>query len=88
MPDTNHPVLRFAAQIYPGGRHCLLCGAITVGAVFPPAVTGDNWTWRQWINAGPSTPEGRARTEQAAKAALLARFRDFLREAGLEARNE
>ena len=28
--------LRFAAPIYPGGRMCLLCGSVTVGAVFPP----------------------------------------------------
>ncbi len=88
MTDTNHPVLRFAAPVYPGGRHCLLCGTITIGAVFPPAVTGGYWTWRQWVNAGLATPEGRARSEQAAKAAMLARFREFLREAGLEVGDE
>lgn len=75
--------VRFAAPLYPGGRHCLLCGTVTVGAVFPPAVRGDDWTWRQWISGGAYTPEGRAKSEQAAKNALLARFRDFLRAAEL-----
>lgn len=38
MPDT----LRFAAPIYPAGRHCLLCGSATVGAVFPPVGEGQH----------------------------------------------
>lgn len=84
MSDTPATGLRFAAPVYPGGRHCLLSGSVTVGAAFPPAVAGDDWVWRQWVHGGTATPEGRAKSEQAAKAALLARFRDFLRAAGLE----
>ncbi len=74
--------VRFAAPLYPGGRHCLLCGTVTVGAVFPPPVSGDDWTWRLWVG-GDLVPEGRAKSERSAKNALLARFRDFLRAAEL-----
>ncbi|WP_347311404.1 hypothetical protein [Defluviimonas sp. SAOS-178_SWC] len=76
--------LRFAPPAYPGGRHCLLCGTVIVGAAFPPAVKGDDWVWRLWISGETSAPNGRAKSEQAAKNALIARFRDFLRAAKLE----
>lgn len=76
--------LRFAAPAYPGGRHCLMCGSVTVGAVFPPAVKGDDWVWRLWVSGETSAPHGRAKSEQAAKNAFLARFRDFLRAAELQ----
>lgn len=71
--------IRFVKPRYPGDRHRLRCGNIIVGAVFPPVVTGDDWIWRLWASGGPVAPNGRAKTEQAAKDALLARFRDFLR---------
>lgn len=76
--------VRFAAPLYPGGRHCLLCGTVTVGAVFPPPVAGDNWVWRLWVSGETAAPQGRAKTEQAAKKAMLARFGRFLRAAGLQ----
>lgn len=76
--------LRFAPPEYPGGRHLLKSGSVTTGAVFPPAVNGDDWVWRLWVSGETSAPNGRARSEQAAKNAILARFRDFLRAAGLE----
>ena len=76
--------LRFAAPDYPGGRHCLKSGSVTLGAVFPPAVKGDDWVWRLWVSGETSAPNGRAKSEQAAKNAILARFRDFLRKAELE----
>lgn len=76
--------LRFAEPRYPGGRHCLLCGSATVGAVFPPAVAGDDWCWRLWVSGETFAPDGRAKSEQAAKNALLGRFRAFLRAAELE----
>jgi hypothetical protein len=74
----------FATPLYPQGRHCLLCGRVTVGAAFPPAVKGDDWVWRMWVHGEISAPEGRAKSEHAAKNALLGRFRDFLRVAELE----
>lgn len=76
-------IVRFAAPLYPGGRHCLLCGTVTVGAVFPPLVAGDKWVWRQWVSGEATPPSGWAKSEQAAKNALLARWRDFLRAAEL-----
>lgn len=76
--------LRFAAPLYEGGRHCLLCGMVTVGAVFPPVVGSDDWVWRLWVSGETAAPQGRAKSEQAAKNALLARFRDFLRAAELD----
>lgn len=80
--------LRFADPEYPGGRHCLLCGRVTVGAAFPPMVKGDDWVWRLWVSGEVYAPNGRAKSEQAAKNALLARFRDFLRMAGLKEVND
>ena len=76
--------IRFAAPLYPGGRHCLLCGTVTVGAVFPPVTIGEKWGWRLLVGGEQAATEGRAKSEQAAKNALLARFRDFLRAAELE----
>lgn len=75
--------VRFAAPLYPGGRHCLLCGTMTVGAAFPPVTIGEKWGWRLWACGEQAATEGRAKSEQAAKNALLARFRDFLRAAEL-----
>lgn len=75
--------LRFAAPVYPGGRHCLLCGKVTVGAVFPPTRPGHAWHWRLWLNGKTCATTGNAKSEQAAKNATLAACRDFLREAGL-----
>lgn len=78
---------RFIPSDYPGGRIVLLSGA-----VFPPAGQGQHrnpWVWRLWVHDGPSTPQGEARTELAAKTALLSRWRDFTRRAELtETREE
>lgn len=76
--------IRFAAPLYPGGRQCMLCGTLTVGAVFPPVTIGEKWGWRLWVGGEQAATEGRAKSEQAAKNALLARFRDFLRAAELQ----
>lgn len=78
-------MIRFAAPAYPGGRHCLMCGKITVGAVFPPVGHPPNqWTWRLWIYPpGDRAPEGRAKDETRAKHAALTAFGNFLKEAQL-----
>jgi hypothetical protein len=78
------------AETYPGGRILLMLGQHQIGAVFPPAghpqVGIGPWCWRFWISTyGNVLPEGHAKTEQAAKNALLAEARDWLRKAGLQA---
>ena len=74
---------RFAPPAYPGGRHCLMAGSVPVGAVFPPAGPAGAWCWTLWVGGVQFTAQGEARTEQAAKNALLARWRDFLAAAAL-----
>lgn len=82
MPDAT---LRFAAPLYPNGRHCLLCGTVTVGAVFPPCGDPPNkWVWRVWVTATGHTADGQAKSEESAKAAARTEFRKFLEAAGLE----
>lgn len=74
-------------QPYPGGRILLMLGQHQVGAVFPPAHLPSPalWVWRFWLGShGTVCPEGRASTEQAAKNAILAEAKDWLRKAGLE----
>ena len=76
--------LRFAAPIFPGGRHCLLCGSVTVGAVFPPVGSETKWRWRLFpFGANPSR-EGHAKSEAMAKAETRAAFKDLLKSASLE----
>lgn len=75
--------IAFKSPAYPGGRHLLTSGRVNVGAVFPPQGKGQ-WEWRLFLTElGPSAT-GIAKSEQAAKNALLARFRDFLGAAELE----
>lgn len=86
MPDTDPPVLRFGAPLTPGARHPLLCGSVTVGAVFPPAQGTGLWFWRLWINCKGLPSIGNATDEPRAKAAAIAAFRAFLDAAELEIR--
>lgn len=81
--------LTFASPNYPSGRILLKLGKHEVGAVFPP-VGGppgrQPWVWRFWtIGNGlwRGKTDGRAKTELAAKNALLARAEQWLRDAGL-----
>jgi hypothetical protein len=79
-PLTFHPT-------YPGGRILLKLGQHDVGALFPPLGEGQHhypWVWRFWLGGVTGTKEGRAKTELAAKSALLAEARDWLRKAGLQ----
>lgn len=81
------PSLTFAPT-YPGGRILLKLGQHQIGAVFPPWGEGQDrhpWVWRFWLNGSRSTAkEGRAKTELAAKNAILGEARDWLRKAGLQ----
>lgn len=76
------------AETYPGGRILLMLGEHKIGAVFPPC--GDPpdrlpWVWRFWLGQMSVAKDGRAKTEQAAKNAILAEAQDWLRKAGLQA---
>lgn len=74
-------------QPHPGGRILLNMGQHQVGAVFPPSSTersSQPWLWRWWLGGPTGTREGRAKTEQAAKNALLDVARDWLIKAGVE----
>ena len=46
------------------------------------------WTWRLWVNGSTCATDGRAKTELAAKNALLAAWRDFIARLGLMERIE
>lgn len=78
--------LRFAAPVYPGGRHCLLCGSVTVGAVFPPVGADTRWRWRLFGFGANPAREGRAKSEALAKAELQTAFKGTLTDANLEVR--
>ncbi len=87
--------LIFAPPAYPGSRIVLMLGKHQIGAVFPPV--GDPpdrlpWVWRFWLGGHPtpgnlsanfSTEHGRAKSELAAKNALLAKAEEWLRDAGV-----
>lgn len=79
--------LTFAPQAYPGGRILMMLGQHEVGAVFPPVGNPPDrlpWVWRLWLGGpGDSRHHGRAKSEQAAKNALLAAGTDWLRKAGV-----
>lgn len=71
---------RFIPSDYPGGRILLRSGVVDVGAVFPPWGEGQHrlpWVWRLWVNGQTCATEGRAKSELAAKNAILAAWRDF-----------
>lgn len=74
-------------QAYPGGRILLMMGQHQVGAVFPPprvtTITRPDWLWRFWLGTITSGKEGRAKSELAAKNALLAEAREWLQKAGV-----
>lgn len=68
---------RFIPSDYSGGRIVLRSGSVDVGAVFPPAVHGAPVRWIFWFGTR-AVREGTAKTELAAKNALLAAWRDAL----------
>ncbi len=75
-------------QPHPGGRILLMLGQHQVGAVFPPWGEGQDrhpWAWRFWLgSSGMECPTGHAKSEQAAKNAILAEAKEWLRKAGIE----
>lgn len=85
--------IRFADPPFQGGRHCLMCGSVTVGAVFPPfASESGRWRWRLFSFGANPSREGSAKDENTAKGHLISAFAITLADAGLtpitkEARN-
>ena len=75
---------RFIPSAYPGGRILLRSGQVDVGAVFPPPASGGTWDWRLWKADTTTIREGRAKTELAARTALLVAWRDALARMGLQ----
>lgn len=75
-------LVRFTAPLHEGGRHCLLCGSITMGAVFPPG-GGGKWVWRLFSFGANQPREGLAKDEQTANGRLLAALVLTLAKAGL-----
>lgn len=82
-------LLHFAPQTYPGERILLMLGKHQSGAVFPPVGNPPDrlpWVWRFWLgSSGTACPEGRTKSELAAKNALLAKAEEWLRDAGVDA---
>jgi len=77
--------IRFAASEYSGGCHCLLCGSVTMGAVYPPlGDPGRNpWGWRLFSFGANPAREGCAKDETTAKGYLVEALALTLAEAGL-----
>lgn len=76
-------------QPHPGGRILLMLGEHQVGAVFPPPTDTTRphpyWRWSWWLCGYLSCREGKTKAEAAAKNALLAEAKDWLRKAGIDA---
>lgn len=83
-------MIRFVPSWYPSGRILLRAGECDVGAVYPPLTDpratkpSARWVWRLWINGRTVPSEGREKTEDEAKAALLAAWLAFLSHAGAQ----
>lgn len=69
-------------ESYDGGRIVAVSGMVEIGAVFPPGGDGP-WRWRLWLRH-PCAIDGNAKTELAAKNALLDAWAAFLIAADLE----
>lgn len=90
IPDAGQKVTLTFTPTYPGGRILLNMGQHQVGAVFPPpnvtTLPRPDWSWTFWLTTNTTlAKEGRAKSEQAAKNALLDVARDWLIKAGVGA---
>ena len=74
--------IRFVAPTYDGGRILALTGNVEIGAVFPCKDGSAQWAF--WLGQRVST-HVKAKSAFEAKAALMARFNDWLRFANLTA---
>lgn len=64
-------------------RYVYRCGTVNVAAVFRPVADGEKWRWRLWVNGHVWPEEGKAATDEAARAAVESRFAAFLERAAL-----
>ena len=76
-------------ETYHGGRILLMLGQHQVGAIFPPSddkKINAVWCWGFWLHSSPAQTwdSNHAKTELAAKNAILSKARDWLRKAGIE----
>lgn len=80
--------IRFVPADAPRTRILLMLGQHQIGAVFPPSRDPSFpqiWNWGFWLGSmGSEWTAGHAKTEQAAKNAVLAKAKDWLRDAGLQ----
>ncbi len=65
-------------------RRTAYCGAVAVGAVFPPRMGGKHWRWRSWVNTCVNPVDGHEPTEDAAKDAVAMRFWRAIGQMGLQ----
>lgn len=84
LDAEQQPVIVFAASKYSGGRHSLLCGEITMGAVVPPISQCSRWVWRLFSFGSNPPREGQAKDETEAKGHLAAALALTLKSAGLK----
>lgn len=69
---------------YKGARIVARSGSVVVGAIFPALdQPGSKWRWRYWLTGTVTAKQGEAKSQLAAKNALLAEWADFLRAAKL-----
>lgn len=83
MPDLTF------TQPHPGGRIVLMLGQHRIAAIFPPTSGAmdwrKTWRWRFWLCSDDGIAlEGSARTEAAARAALIDKASAWLQRAGIE----
>lgn len=86
--EAKAPPLRFAPPVDPGGRINLMLGNVQIGAVFTPGrdpAYGGIWHYGFWLGMkGSEWSGGHAKTEQAAKNALIGMAKTWLQQAGVE----
>jgi hypothetical protein len=84
-PASGGGPIYWRKPAYEGDRHLAMCGSVTVGAVFPP-IGKKHWRWRVWFGATVHPWEGKAKTEEQARAEVVVHFQRFLEQAGLQMR--
>ena len=79
-------ILTFVAPDYQGGRILMRLGTINIGAIFQPGYDDGAWHWHFWLGTTGSADfiTSHAKTELAAKNAMLSKAREWLQKAGIE----
>lgn len=74
---------RIAPPRYTSGRHPIMSGNVMIGALFPPPREGAEWEWLLFQLGSHWGKLGTARTEEAARKAVMGAWRSFLHAAEL-----